>query len=257
MKGSRPEFNSRSRIVALAIAVFSMGACSHSSYLLKAKKNSVRIESVNVLAVSYHRPEYPPAEQDDFSHQSRQLECQHPRKFWKPFQQNESAIIECLNSIGDVGLAYRFVSEVQPYLEVDEDPLHPNPECIRKLLPKIPLPREVYFLGREANMDWTNQPMHCYSSSFNVRSGQVLSTDSKTRIQKILLPALANRELKNSADLHFWLMSSIFNMLKSDEQAKGILWALPVPDAVCRTCFKDDPLFNEKYSGKVKPVFWP
>jgi hypothetical protein len=238
------------------MVIASISGCSHS-YLLKSKKNSVKIVRVNVLGVAYHRPDYPAAEAEDFSNKNRQLDCQLPAPFWSGIDQQWNDIQTCLNGVGNVRLKYRFIADVQPYLEVDQDTKVKNPECIEKFIPKIPLPREIYFMGRDANMNRTYERLNCYSASFNSRSGAVFSTPSKTKVFKVQFPALANRPLKSKADFHYWLMNVVFNLMKSDEEAKGVLWALPVPEEVCRTCFKDDPLFNDKYSGKIRPVFWP
>ncbi len=231
-------------------------SCSHS-YVQKAKKNSIAIRSVNLLAVAYHRPDYPPAREDDFSRKDRKLECSLSADFWKEITDQHQSVNSCLNDAGFVGLTYRLVMETLPYLEVDQNEKK-NPDCVKKLLPKIPLPREIYFLGTEALPDPNNRSrMGCYSVGFNVLSGLVFSTHSPTKVNRILFPALADRPLKSKQDLQLWLMTTVFSILKADEQAQGKLWALPVPDAVCRSCFQADPRFNEKNSGEFEPVFWP
>jgi hypothetical protein len=233
----------------------SLSACSHS-YLLKAKKNSLVIDQVNVLAVAYHRPEYAPADEDDFSYKNRELSCQLPSDFLKDLKSKQSAIFECLNSIGDIGLTYYYVPENQPFLEIDAND-RANPECALKQLSKIPLPREIYFMGRDTTMETKGEPLGCYSISFSVKTNQVMSTESKVAKKKIKLPVYTGRDLLTTSDLYLWYMTSVFNILKADEKALGKWWAVPVPETTCRACFHGDALFNDKYSGKIKPVFWP
>jgi hypothetical protein len=247
--------NKISMTVLMTLSAMLMTGCSHS-YLLRDKKNSVAIREVNVLAVAYHRPDYPPAEADDFSHRDRQLSCQLSSAFWNPLTANHREIMECLNGTGEALLKYRLVSDPQPYLEIDAQEKK-NPECAVRLLSRIPLPREIYFLGIQQNGDHLKNRMGCYSSSLNVLSGMAFSTQAPKKIKTIFIPAVADRPLKNQNDLQLWLMTSVFNMLKADELAAGTLWALPVPEAVCRTCFQADRLFNDKNSGAIQPVFWP
>jgi hypothetical protein len=239
----------------IALVSASMAGCSHS-YLLQDKKNSIEIKSVNVLAVAYHRPDYAPAAQDDFSHRDRQLSCQLSSAFWNPLTVNHREINDCLNGMNETRLYYRLVTDTQPYLEIDSQEKK-NPECAVRLLPRIPLPREVYFLAIQKNGDHLKNRMGCYSSSLNVLSGTVFSTQAPKKIKNLLIPVAADRPPQTKNDLQLWLMATVFNILKADERAAGTLWALPVPDAVCRTCFQADRLFNEKNSGAIPPVFWP
>ncbi len=226
------------------------------SYMVKSESTKVQIERVNVLAVAYHRPDYAPTEHDDFKVKDRVLSCQHPEELWNDAVKNGSSIRECVNSIEKGQATYFYVPAIQPYLELDQEE-ETNPKCLKTSLTKIPLPREIYYLAKPIGQTFDDDSMGCYSSSFSVKTNEMMSTPTGFLKKKIVLPFPLSRPLMNSHDLSLWLMVTTFTILKSDEKADGRLLATPVPESVCRVCFKNDAHFDEKFNRKLKPVFWP
>jgi hypothetical protein len=226
------------------------------TYMVKTDSTQSVVEQVNVLAVAYHRPSYEPAMHDDFKVKNRNLACQHANEIWSESVRNYSKVNECLNSIQDGNATYFYVPAVQPYLELDIEE-EKNPKCLKEVLKQIPLPREIYYLGYKESGSLDRNEQECYSTSFGIDTNQLMKIPTGFLKKKIELPFPLSRSLKTANDLSLWLMVTTFTILMSDEQADGRLWATPVPESVCRQCFKHDALFDDKRSGKIRPVFWP
>jgi len=240
----------------LVVLLLLFAGCSRS-YMVKTNSTKAVIEQVNVMAVEYFRPDYDPPDHDDFKNKDRELKCQLPQELWADILKNEKEALECLNSIKEESKAvYFYVPATQPYLELDVEE-EKNPKCLKQELPKIPLPREIYYLAKKKSADPDNEPQECYSSSFSTKTNQLFKTEISFLKKKIVIPFPLDRHLKNARDLSMWLLVNTFSILKSDEQAGGHLIATVVPDGVCRPCFKNDALFEDKSAGRLKPVFWP
>jgi len=227
------------------------------SYMVKGSSTKAVMEQVNVMAVSYFRPDYEPVDHDDFKNKARELSCQAPSELWADLVKNQKNIIDCVNSIQDDAKAvYFYVPANQPYLELDQEE-EKNPKCLKTALPKILLPREIYYLGKKKSREGDEEAQECYSSSFSTKTNQVMKTEISFFKKKIVIPFPLDRQLNNVRDLTMWMIVNTFSILKSDEQAGAQLLATSVPEMVCRACFKNDALFDDKLTGKLKPVFWP
>jgi len=245
------------KLALFSLILFSiiLSSCTRS-YMVKTESTKFNVEQVNVLSVAYHRPDYAPAEHDDFKNKSRVLSCEHPESLWINLVKNEVKIRECLNSIDDAKAVYFYVPANQPYLELDLEE-EKNPSCLKLALPKILLPREIYYTGNQEGQTLDEDPLECFSSSFSIDTNQLMLTPTGFLKKKIVIPFPLDRTLKKSQDLTMWLLVTTFTILKSDEKAGGKLLASPVPESVCKACFKHDALFDDKFSRKIKPVFWP
>ena len=242
-------------LIVPTLLVFFLSSCTRS-YMVKSESTKINVEQVNVLSVGYHRPEYAPADHDDFNNKNRELSCEHPESLWKDLVKNHSSVRECLNSIENGNAIYFYVPATQPYLELDLEE-EKNPECLKTVLPKILLPREIYYTGRQKGQTLDEDPLECFSSSFSVDTNQLMLTPTSFLKKKIVIPFPMRRSLTKSQDLTMWLTVTTFTILKSDEKAEGHLLATPVPESVCKACFKYDAYFEDKFSRKMKPVFWP
>jgi hypothetical protein len=227
-----------------------------SSVVLKTKSTRSRIDQVNLLAVHYRRPEFSVAEQGYLLKEDQPVDCLSPAELWKDLKDHSAEVMECLNSLQDEVATYFYVSDLNPRLELDENG-QKVPDCLKKTLSKIPLPREIYYLADQQDSEFHSEFQGCYSSSFSTRTNHLLKTPTSWLKKRIQLPLSSDRKLNQSNDLLVWLMVTTFNLLKSDDQVKGNLWGAPVPDLVCKACFKNDALFEDKFHGKIKPVFWP
>ena len=221
------------------------------------------VRTVALSSVQFHRPDYPPAEHDDFSNQGRALNCESPSRIWAELLKtgNDSEMIGCLNSLETGEAKYLYVSDIKPYLMLNKDEKN-QPECLLKTLSTIPLPREIYFLGStQSNLNDQDEPtpkedLSCFSISFDTKANQVM--DAKLRYPRsyVNFKFPLSRKLKNEKDLQLWLLTSvlsIFNQDRSSWSAKASL----VPDATCKQCFQKDLLFNDKKKHKLDPLEWP
>ena len=247
--------NQKSKLAIIFLFFASLPSCVRS-YMVKTETTKAVVEKVNVLAVEYYRPDFVPAKQEDFSHKNRKLECITPAELWKETIQKPDPIKNCLNELQDGYATYFYVPANQPYLELDMEE-ETNPKCLKESLPKIPLPREIYFLGQELGQTIDDLSLRCFSTSFSTNTNLFMLMENKYLKKKIKIPFPLSRQLKNNQDLMFWLVVNAFVILKSDEKAEGKLLATPVPDDICHSCFKNDALFDDKYSHRLKPVFWP
>jgi len=239
----------------LLVFVLESVACTRS-YMVKSDSTNIAVEQVNVLAVEYHRPNYETPDHDDFKVKNRKIDCMVADELWKDLVLNQVKVRECLNSLEDGTATYFYVPNAQPHLELDLEE-EKNHQCLNSVLSKIPLPREIYYLGKQANHTLDEDPLECFSSSFSTTTNQLAMTPTGFLKKKIVLEFPIDRPLKNIRDLSMWLMVTTFTILKSDEKAEGKLLATPVPESVCRACFKRDALFDDKLNRKLKPVFWP
>ena len=247
--------NQKLVLLLLMFGVFFNGCVR--SYMVKTNSTKAQIEQVNVMAVEYFRPDYDPAEHDDFKNKARELKCETPQELWVDILKSQKAVLDCVNSIKeDTKAVYFYVPATQPYLQIDAEE-EKNPKCLIKDLAKIPLPREIYYLGKKKSDDLDEEPQECYSSSFSTKTNEFMKTTNTYLKKKIVIQFPLDRKLNNSRDLSMWLMVNTFSILKSDEQAEGHLIATSVPESVCRVCFKNDALFDDKFTRKLKPVFWP
>lgn len=243
------------RKIFILLLFFSIISCTRS-YMVKTDYTKMHVGQVDILAVAYHRPNYSPSERDDFKVKNRELDCQLPQELWKDQMKDQEKVRECLNSIENGKITYFFVPETQPYLELDQEE-ETNPKCLKEILPKIPLPREIYYLGLQDGKNADEDILECFSSSFSVSTNQIMMTPTRFLKKKIQIPFPLDRSLKSARDVSIWLMVTTFTILKSDDKAGGQLWGSQVPDSLCRTCFKNDALFDDKYARRIKPVFWP
>ena len=239
----------------LALLVISIFSCT-TTHVVKTKSTRVNIGKVNLIAVSFRRPETPVAETDDFTPGKQELDCMSASDLWKDQRSRAAEVNECLNAGENDHASYFYMAGPQPYLQIDTDD-QKAPACLKKVLPKIELPREVYYLADQTGSEFLQESQGCYSSSFSSRTNELMKTQSKWLKKRIQIPVSPNRKLKNWNDLSLWLMVTTFDVLKSDEQTQKKLWGAPVPELICRACFKHDALFEDKFKGKIKPVFWP
>lgn len=212
------------------------------------------IYQVNLIAVQYFNPAYAPAEHDDFTQKMTKLECQTPSRFYQKLISSISSkeLLQCLNSIESGTALYNFSFQSQPRLILDPD--EPDqPVCLKKLLPELPLPREIYFLGRQE----IKEPLQCYSASFNTQANKILDADFLSRKLNFMLSFPISRELKNDRDLLIWLMVTTFDLLSRGLDGGGKqIHADVVPEQLCRQCFENDPYFEDKKSEKIPPALW-
>jgi hypothetical protein len=243
----------RNRICIVVALTFFAGGCA-SSYLKKTNSTNQAVKLIALSAVEFYRPDFAPADTDDFTHHSRELKCEAPQTLYAELLAKAVApsIIECLNSLGaNDSVRYRFQSKTNPYL--DMDPLDSdNPACLVAVLPQINLPREIYFLGKTSVQD----SLSCYASSFSTTTNQFLDAEIRLARFKVQINFPLARKLKDARDLKIWLITSVLSVLNEGKDEFSIP-ASAVPDSVCNACFAHDEHFIDKKTGKIDAVLWP
>ena len=232
----------RSLLSLLTIFLF-LTACS-STQVKHTKYTQSSIRQIDLLAVQYFAPSYEASDLDEENEKIQKISCEAPSQYYPKFYKSSSPeLIQCLSSIQTGAAQYRFSFQAQPRLEIDADE-STQPDCLKKLLPVIPLPRELYFLGRTQ----AKESLDCYSSSFNTHSIRAL---------KVRVPFPLSRPLKTERDLLIWFMVTTFDLLSQADDAGGkLVRAGVVPEMTCKSCFSNDLYFEEKKSERMAPVYW-
>jgi hypothetical protein len=114
-------------------------------------------------------PADPAAMPDEKGYRSRHLpnqylDCEAPAVLFEKI--DLQALGRCFKSIqSDTKVLYRIVREDPPFQELD-DP-EKSPECLRRLLPRIPMPRNIFFQSNEEG------EMRCYHARFDTDADRV------------------------------------------------------------------------------------
>jgi hypothetical protein len=108
-----------------------------------------------------------------------------------------------------------------------------TPGCVKAVLSKIPVPREIFFQAED---------LDCYASGLGMEKGSV-QIDVELPIVTLFRNADDARNLVLS-----WVMTSFWN-----EQRSAIL-AKPFPEALCHECLGEDHWIR---SLKPPRAFWP
>ena len=235
------------QIALLSFSPLTQSCSSH--YLKKTRSTDQRVSEINLEAVRFFRPSFEVADWDDFTLHNRELSCETPQSLWKDFLVGDQAMLltECLNSISSGVAHYLYQSKTKPVLELD--PLEKDqPECLKKNLMSIPLPREVYFLGKNET-----DTQDVFAMSFDTKANRVLDAELRVPRFQVLLTFPLSRKLKSGDDLELWLLITVLSLFKEE----GKIVASNVPELTWKQCFKDDPHFLDKKSGRIPALFWP
>ncbi len=237
----------------LPLVLLGVLSCT-TPHVYETTHTKIQIDAINLMAVEYFAPEYDPSNPDDFSKKDHELKCDWPGSFYKNlFGPGRGKImVDCLNSLKDGVAHYSFSYQAKPELVLDPDE-EKQPACLKAALPVIPIPREVYFLGRDAR----TEEWGCYASSFNVRQKKPLDIEFLKKNLRIDIRFPMPRALKGEKDLQLWLLYSTLDLLSHFNQGQKTVRADIVPEQTCGQCFQNDPLFEEKMTHRIPPVVWP
>jgi hypothetical protein len=206
------------------------------------------VTQINLSAVQFFRPEYEVPEQDDFSHQDRKRECQSPEQLWAPLLKNAAKISSCINQLKPGEIFFRFQKKAQMELQYEERGSSYHP-CLKEFLSVIPLPREIYFLGRASS----SLDQDVFAVSFNSKDEALVDFAFLTPSPRVSVRVPLSRELKNESDLALWLKTLVFSLFWNEKRIR----ASYVPEFEAKACFRSDSLFQDKKSGRLPGVFWP
>lgn len=176
---------------------------------------------------------------------SARLGCQNRHEFFANLDFGK--VGNCLNSIKEEYRAfYRLERDIQPKL-VLEDP-EKAPQCLRELLPELPVPREIVFQTDEE----AENPLSCYASRLDLSADRFLGIPNPlkhTYVQvgfPLISPDLAATPARTVNFLASWVLTPFFSDTRE-------LSAKVVPNVVCRACMGDMGLLKPE----DRPVYWP
>jgi hypothetical protein len=158
-----------------------------------------------------------------------------------------ASVRQCLVSVNKEGkpkkILYNLEREIAPYLKLRED--KENPTCFQKILPVLPVPREIYFQALEGKR------LSCYNARIPIVAEEVLGINNFFyRTQLILdfpLTGLPEGDEETILLLSTWVMAPFFNKA-------SYLESKTVTQSLCSACFGGKGLFQET---DPLPPFWP
>ena len=156
------------------------------------------------------------------------------------------ALYQCLSGSVRLGIArYRLDRNLQPEL-VLVDP-EEAPACVRELLPRIPVPREIVFQSDEEGSE-----LSCYNARLDLDEGKVFGVVNplkRTYLQlDFPLRPLPEDPLQFRRVLLTW---ALLPFLTPEEPREFV--AKVVPRALCQVCFGKQRLLD----ARDLPVYWP
>lgn len=166
-----------------------------------------------------------------------------------------SEAISCLASIQERKKAvYRLKREPVPYYELQapEDIPALLPECLKKTIPRIPVPREIFFQS-DAKKDLQGA-MECFSARLPIESDEVPALGLKWPLLRTQLEIDFPLEVPPASSamlirlLATWVLTPFF------EEESGELRSTLVPKALCRRCLGEKRLLGPH---EPMPIFWP
>jgi hypothetical protein len=210
----------------------------------------MEIGKIDLTRIRFHRPSSMPTGPGEFAlpgepgSEPRVRQCVAPGAAWAGLMKGEREIRDCLNGLKSGQLAYRFIKQEELELRFEGSDPSGQESCLSRLLPTIPLPREIYFHGARSG----NAEEGVFAVSFEPKVHSPLPWRVLTPDRRILIPVPPARRLETRADLEVWMLSVMFSLFPDE---KGSLHASYVPEFDAKNCFG-----SESDAGRPG-VFWP
>ncbi len=204
------------------------------------------VRRIDLTRVRFHRPDLVPVSPGELDESDRKDEvrsCLRPSVLWAELVSRHETVAQCLNGLKPGMVSYRLVKQASLEL-VFESESENDPSCLARELPKIPLPRELYFFAEtepSGNLD-------VLSLSLDPKHHAWVDWSFLNPRPRIRLPVPPSRELRGARDLEAWLLTSVFSLFFPDQ---GPIRAAYVPEFDAKSCF--DWQRNPGNPG----VFWP
>jgi hypothetical protein len=235
------------RIEFLKVLVVLSSTLSCSGPVVKEGRG-VRFEvaRIDLSRVRFTRPgrePLSPAEVREVPPLDEDWNCLSPPDLWAEVLMRESEVRRCLNSLKPGRVPYRLRKQVDLEL-LFETGQEGERSCLEALLPKIPLPRELYFFAETSSTGGV-EPL---SVSLDPKSGAWWEWDLLTPQRRLLFPVPPPRELKNAKDLEAYLLTWVFSLFFPEQ---GPIRGAYVPEWMVNRCF------GAQRKALAPPVFWP
>lgn len=173
------------------------------------------------------------------------LDCQSLETLLQPVVSD--ALVSCLQTLntqfGAEGaeareFGYRLVRETQPKLELQD--ADEAPECLKTVLPSIPVPREIFFMVRDRQ-----DRLACLSSRVPMDAGDFLGVRLPAKGVEVRLkfpdPNLPKDRAAAGRWLQAWVMTPYF-YFEQDHKIQGKY----VPESICGQCFGDRMILEKR-----------
>jgi hypothetical protein len=204
------------------------------------------VRRIDLTRVRFHRPDRIPVSPGELEESDRRDEirsCLSPSVLWAEGLARHEAVTKCLNGLKNGTVAYRLVKQAS--LELVFEPESENdPSCLARELPRIPLPREIYFQA-ETEPSGT---LDVLSLSLDPKHHAWVDWNFLTPRPRIRFPVPPSRQLRGARDLEAWLLTSVFSLFLPEQ---GPIRAAYVPEFDAKSCFD-----GQRNPG-IPGVFWP
>lgn len=163
--------------------------------------------------------------------------------------ENFEAILKCLNSIqkGSVTYAYTFEGGKAQLRWLKSKP---EALCTQNLLPVIPFPLEMYWMGRNHE----RKSLECYALNFNPEVNIFADIHLPWNRYRLEIPFPLQKPLKTKKELYYWYEILLLQSIKT--QFGGTLQGSLMPELMCQECFGDDPYYSLKMKEKIPTPTW-
>ena len=185
-----------------------------------------------------------------------QMDCQEPRALAGDLDLKR--LRSCLYSIQSLKkkteFHFRLARVAQPQFEL----LDPEdaPECIRQLLGRISVPREIFFQGLPLNDHGgdTGPYYDCYAASIDLQADEMMGVkvakarwDLRVKLPLRIFPKNDDETLRLYLG---WAISPFF----SKEKDEPVVPSRFVPEAICKSCLTEKRMLK---TGDPLPLLWP
>jgi hypothetical protein len=177
---------------------------------------------------------------------NEKFDCESLSAFYQHVQ--IASLRECLLSMNRMknipSVSYLLVRDPAPFFKL-ESPIE-SADCLGRLLPTIPVPREIFFQSPEKGQ------LECYSARLPIRYDETLGLKSLFHDVKLTIrfPLASVPESDSELLMLLATWSIIPFWEKSERGVKSIL----VPESLCRKCMGDQNLFSP---NAPLPPLWP
>ena len=161
-----------------------------------------------------------------------------------------AALRTCLKSIKDKqSVTYRLRREAEPYLELRD--FEKAPDCLRQELPRIPVPREIFFQARNEQ-----GALECYSARLPLEVDQKMGFRLPIERWALRLEFPFQVELKTDSEFERVFAAWALTPMWSAGSGKGLA-AKVVTTPLCKQCLGEAVFLKELPSEPEALPMWP
>lgn len=233
------------RFLPSTLLIIAIAACSHGSkngaehHLHKLAPYTLKVRRPPFASID---PKVGPGGADYRASQApdAHYDCRDPAWLFRDL--NLSELRDCVTTEKASRAHYVLKRVAEPYLEMDADA--GTLPCLKKLLPKIAVPRELFFQSNEGGR------LGCYSSRLYLEADEIAGFKMPVGRASMALEFPITFPPQNDAQtvmlLLSWAMAPFWD--------QGTIVAHLVPDRICSVCLGEKTMLKET---DPEPVLWP